>query len=540
MIKTFYPSVSSNETIHYYSSNTAITNSLKLYSNVGNIYTTNVQLSSNLTTYYSSSSLPNPLFSPFINSVRVYRYNNIGSNITLSYVSEELEPPILTPKHTFFPLFWTDRETIKVPKKLVYTLTTLFPKKVLKTIDNDLNVAIDLCLLFTTQLTSTYFEMLNGDNSEGWKSLRAEYLRDQLHIDPESYRRVREVLEYPLIKGSILECDYKKIIDVKCYNYRLGEAFIGKGIEKYSLRTDVVKSLLNKHLARAYKAAALNPVCKNLIELYPLITLPTSEEIMEEAKRLVKNKYYTKKGKRLVFENNHNKSYFKNPETLSFVEESIEIFENLTNNGLKIPFEGSKESGGRIVDSFNLMPSWIRNLIKIEGEPIVEIDYSCLHPNIAMHLYGGSKEFLTHQDITDNMGLDIKEVKKEHLSFFNKHPEHMKNSPLYSHYIINEPKMMANIISQKYNSNYKYKITSRKMLKKEVEIITDVVKQLNQDGIYVGYTYDALFCHPRHASHVKSVMDEIAIKNGVMTSAKISLPKNFKDHILGSSLGIFN
>jgi hypothetical protein len=55
--------------------------------------------------------------------------------------------------------------------------------------------------------------MLNGDNSEGWKSLRAEYLRDQLHIDPESYRRVREVLEYPLIKGSILECDYKKIID---------------------------------------------------------------------------------------------------------------------------------------------------------------------------------------------------------------------------------------------------------------------------------------------------------------------------------------
>ena len=78
------------------------------------------------------------------------------------------------------------------------------------------------------------------------------------------------------------------------------------------------------------------------------------------------------------------------------------------------------------------------------------------------------------------------------------------------------------------------------MLKKEVEIITDVVKQLNQDGIYVGYTYDALFCHPRHMAHVKLVMDEIVIKHGVMTAAKISLPENFKDHILGSSLGIFN
>ena len=526
MTQTFYPSVSSNETIHYYSSNTAITNSIQFYSNVGSFYKKKVELSSHLSTYYSSSPLPNSLFTPFINSVRVYSYNNIGSNITLSYVSEELEPPVLTPKHTFFPLFWTDRETIKVPKKLVYTLTTLFPKKVLKTIDNDLNVAIDLCLLFTTQLTSTYFEMLNGDNSEGWKSLKAEYLRDQLHIDPESYRRVREVLEYPLIKGSILECDYKKEIGSRCYNYRLGGAFIGKGIEKYSLRTDVVKSLLNKHLTRAYKAAAVNPICKNLIELYPIITLPTIEEIMEEAKRLVSNNYFTKKGKRLIFKNKHKKSYFKNPETLSFVEEGIEIFEYLTNNGLKVPIEGSKESGGRIVDSFNLMPSWIRNLIKIEGEPIVEIDYSCLHPNIAMNLYGGSKEFLTHQDIASITGIDLYEIKKEHLSFFNKHPKHMKKSPLYNHYIESEPKMMANILSEKTNSKSKYKITSRKLFKKEVEIMTEVVKQLNQDGIYVGYIYDALFCHPLHAAHVKSVMDEIVIKHGVKTSAKISESRN--------------
>ena len=116
----------------------------------------------------------------------------------------------------------------------------------------------------------------------------------------------------------------------------------------------------------------------------------------------------------------------------------------------------------------------------------------------------------------------------------------MKKSPLYNYYLINEPTMMANIIAQKYNSKYKYKITSRIMFKKEVEIMTEVVKQLNQDGIYVGYIYDALFFQPRHAAHVKRVMDEIVIKHGVMTAAKISLPENFKDHILGSSLGIFN
>ena len=62
--------------------------------------------------------------------------------------------------------------------------------------------------------------------------------------------------------------------------------------------------------------------------------------------------------------------------------------------------------------------------------------------------------------------------------------------------------------------------------KKEVEIMTEVVKQLNQDGIYVGYIYDALFCHPLHAAHVKSVMDEIVQKHGVKTSAKISVSRN--------------
>jgi hypothetical protein len=65
------------------------------------------------------------------------------------------------------------------------------------------------------------------------------------------------------------------------------------------------------------------------------------------------------------------------------------------------------------------------------------------------------------------------------------------------------------------------------MFDKEVEIMTDVIIQLNKQGIYVGYIYDALFCHPMHAEHVKNLMDETILNHGVKTTAKI--PTKFVD-----------
>jgi len=526
MTQTFYPSVSSNETIHFYSSNTAITNSLKLYNNVGNIYTTNEQLSSYLSTYYSSSTLPNSLFSPFINDVLEYKSIKKYESAYLTSVSEEKSTTTLPDFHTNFPQFITNWNIIKIPSKIEYTVKRFIPKPLLRRINPNLDTAIEMCLLLVSQLSSTHFGINDGSNPKGWKSLKAEYLRDLLSTHPMAYKMAINALKTELQYGPVLESDDNYKIGSKCYNYRLGDPFRSKGIVSYSLKTKEAQELWHRSLSRSFSSALENPISKNLMELYTKITLPSIDEIKIEAKALIKNGFKTKKGKKLISLNKRNREKINNRKSLSFVEDGISLFRFLTDNGLMIPKVGKETSGGRVVDSFSLMPSWIRNLVKIDGEPIIECDYSCLHPNIAMHFYGGLKEFLTHQDITDKIDLDIKVVKKEHLSFFNKHPEHMKNSPLYSHYLINEPKMMANIISQKYNSEHKHKTTSRKMFKKEVEIMTEVVKQLNRDGIYVGYIYDALFCHPRHAAHVKRVMDEIVIKHGVKTSAKISESRN--------------
>ncbi|WP_298954615.1 hypothetical protein [uncultured Nonlabens sp.] len=73
-------------------------------------------------------------------------------------------------------------------------------------------------------------------------------------------------------------------------------------------------------------------------------------------------------------------------------------------------------------------------MITIEGEPIVELDFKALHPNIAKNIYGGTNAHISHDDIANDLDIPRDKVKTEHLSFFNKTPYLMKMSPLYNYY----------------------------------------------------------------------------------------------------------
>ena len=462
---------------------------------------------------------------PFINSVVISSIDNSKKIIDYSSIIIGNDDNITGDIHANFPLFFEKKNKIHVPSKVEYALRRFVPKSLLRQVHPNFEVAIELCLLFTTQLTSTYFEIQEDSNSEGWKALKAEYLRDLLSIDPLTYKNIRTALEFNLKNGPIIHCDYLSEQGTKSFHYRLGANYIRKGIVTYELKTPEAQRLLNKRLLKSYGKAMENPICKNLTEFYSSITLPTISQITTEAKRLIKLEYHTKKGKRLTFLNKHKRSYFRNPEALSFVEDGIKIFQYLTDNGLMIPTQGSDESGGRVVDSFTLMPSWIRRLIKVDGVHHMECDYSCFHPNIAQSLYGGSQEYLTHDKIAQVSGVNTDLVKVEHLSFFNKTVWQMRQSPLFEYYNQHEPSMIANIIEEKNESKLKHKVTSRKMFEKEVSIMTDVITKLNKEHIYVGYVYDALFCHPANAERIKEVMDEVALKHGVKTTAKLKKAK---------------
>lgn len=475
---------------------------------------------------YSSSStqLPNYLYqysvvSSFINDRKI----QVNDSLVLSIHPEELQDKV----DSVFPLFFRNTSKIKIPNKVVAVLTSYTPDALLCQVHQNKAVAIEWCLLFLSKLNGTHFVMQEkryGPEAEGWKALHSDILIDEFPFAFNTYKKIVEALKYPSKKGPILECDSKYLAGHKCYYYRLGTWYQNRGIVPYQLLTKEGKDLHKRNSYKAIGRSLENPICKNLLNFYPHIELPTLEEVGAEGRRLVKAKFITKKGKLLSTYNKHSRDYFKDADQRSFIEDSIELFEYLTSNGLLIPQESGEKSGGRVVDSFTLMPSWIRNMCKINGQRICEIDYSALHPNIAMTLYGGKIEFITHSDIAEASGLPLSDVKQEHLSFFNKTWTQMMQSPLYEFYWTKEREMMENLCEEKNEKNTKrsdvHKTTSKKLFKKEVEIMTEVIIELNKEQIYVGYVYDALFCQPDQKQRVQEVMNEVVLRHGVKTRAK--------------------
>lgn len=418
-------------------------------------------------------------------------------------------------------LFFNQSSHIYIPNKVLHVLQKYVSKFQLKKVDADVTVAIEYCLLFLMQLDATSDTNLN-DNEAGWKSLNAAVLRELFTTDPLCYKKITSVLTTPTSKGTIIDCDRISIKGTKNYHYRLADNYRGKGYSTYKLETTKAKALLHNYYQKKWDSTKDNVICQNLIKFYPSVTLPTLIEIDDEAARLISMKYRNKKGKILKRLNKHSKSYFIDSNKYCFVEDAVKIFQRLTVNGIMIPIPGGEASGGRVVDCFTLMPSWIRNLVKINGKKITECDYVCLHPNLAISLYGGNSQYVTHTKIANSIDIDDHKVKVEHLAFFNMEVWQLRQSPLYNYYNRFENWMLTNIINEKQADIHKHKITSHRLFRLEVDIMTEVIRILNREHIYVGYVYDAIFFDPTHAERVKEVMDTVVIKLGVYTTAKLS------------------
>ncbi len=337
--------------------------------------------------------------------------------------------------------------------------------------------------------------------------------------DPKTYSNIINVLTYEGSEGSIIEFGKGENIGIKASKFRYAEKYRTKKLIHRILQSDYVKGLAKKSLLENFKRGRLNPIFDNLCHLYSVITLPTLDDIIREAHRLIELKY-EKKGRKLIFLHKHSKNYYKDLSKYSFVENAIEIYNYLTQGGLLIPIIGGEKCGGRVFDSLNLLPSWIRRLIKIDGEPIDECDYACLHPNLSIKIYNGTQRYLTHEFIAEKMGLSKKQVKVDHLSYFNREVWDMKRSSVHPFYEEYESTMLKNIFRDKFQSKDGHKATSRKMFNLEVDIMKTVISKLNRENIYVGYVFDALFCQPKHKDRVKEIMNRIILDFGVYTIAK--------------------
>ena len=473
---------------------------------------------------YYSSSYQSYYYQPTLNYVTTsLEANKAPENTVNTVVNNVFYAENLDEIHAAYPLFFQNATTINIPKNIKRHIEKKIPKRYLNKIDKNKKFAVEKCLLFISNLTSTIFF------EDRWKPLSSKILAEQFKKGNDNtfnYTHVIDALKYKSDStDSIIQTKKNKLGNdtyqegITCKSYSFTDTFYNNNLVKYTISNPDIIAKRNKFIYSQIAKATDNIIATNLLKLYPRIDLPTDSELKSEANRLIKKNHTTKKGKLLTKLNNHSKNYFKDTSQRSFVEENIKAFKFYTDISYMIPTMGDSKSGGRVVDSFTLMPSWIRKLVKIDGEPIIEVDFKALHPNIAISIYGGSKKFLTHQLVAAESGIALNDVKIQHLSFFNKSVWAMKESALYSYYCESDSTMILKIEQEKRNSEFKHRITSMRMFAKEVEIMTECVRRLNGIGIYVGYVYDALFCKESEREIVKKIMNEVVVELRVYTIA---------------------
>lgn len=405
--------------------------------------------------------------------------------------------------------------SLLIPKKSEYNLRKYVPKAMLKAIDIDVNIAIEKCLVFLSNLASTFY------TDDKWKSLKADILHQQTKSKDNTYiySRIIDVLKHGTSKGAFIEVNDSYQEREYCKKYRLTDTYLKAGLVEYIIRDAGIVQNRNKLFFEQLNEAMEHPICSNLVKMYPKIELPSPKELLAIGKNLVKQGHKTKKRKILTIRNKHKNDYWKDSDNRSFVEDNILLFEFLTSRGFMIPSVGDDKSGGRVVDSFTLMPAWIREQITVNGIKLTECDYIALHPNIAIKIYDGKLTYLTHQNVAERTGIDVNCIKTEHLSFFNKQWLAMLKSPLFAFYSKHEPDMLSRIYNDK--KEHGYKVTSAKMFSVEVSIMTDVINHLNTLGINVLYVYDALLCEEKDKAIVVQTMNRIILEHSVYTCVKV-------------------
>jgi hypothetical protein len=186
----------------------------------------------------------------------------------------------------------------------------------------------------------------------------------------------------------------------------------------------------------------------------------------------------------------------------------MKIYDYLLTN-LNIPIVTGSKAGGRVITKLNMMPSIIRQLVKINGSNINECDYSTLHPNLANMLYGDSKDKITHDNVAEYLNISRNDAKIEHLSFFNKRISSMKKSPLYNYYNNKHNTLLTNVINDKKEFNHY--ITSRKLFSLETQLMEECILIAEKMDIKVIYVFDALYCDDNNKITLNKIMNEVLI-----------------------------
>jgi hypothetical protein len=416
----------------------------------------------------------------------------------------------------------------------IKSILNILNKSQLTKIHNNPVIAYELVLMFLSNFASVAFY----NTSNTWKQLNSKMLEKQLGRTSVC-KSVRMEIINLLTDLKLLEVDKSYMVDKYSRKYRLIGKLKGRNFKRYELREERCITLSQNLQYYKLKLFEDNDIVYGLLNSYENVVLPSEEELLKYLKNISKldkqNKLPTDIKKLLKNKKLYNKPTRKvtkrEKKQIVYISDLMATFKYLTTDGFIMPTP-SKSNGGRVVDSFTLMPRIIRNLIKFKQcvnsdkptylDDTVEIDYKCLHPNICKYIYDTTSikdttEAIDHNKIAKVLNISRNKAKVENLSFFNKQVSQMVHSPLFKYYKEHEPTLLSTLLLDKNMNGYKS--TYYRLVTKEVDIITDVIKLLNRQNIKFLYIYDALRVNVKDKNKVKAIMNYISNYHSVLTTA---------------------
>lgn len=297
-----------------------------------------------------------------------------------------------------------------------------------------------------------------------------------------------------LEKAELIEIDKQYIVGDKSRSYKLVDHISSLDVYHEIKEEDKVEYYINED-------KELLPYQKEIVEFtkysLPFLSFPSLIELKEYAILCEENKQLFK-GKVLTWNKTTN-SYS--------IPGGINIYS--LRNRFRIILGDSNCI--RINTFFTNIPKWTRSAIKINGNNMVECDFSCLHPNLIIQSNGYPESVITHQDIATYLNITLTLAKEENLSFWNKAykiqgGKDMVHSPLYKFYEDNYPLALGSIVTSKIKGDN----TSEWLFNKETELMSIICKELTVEKLPGIYVYDAIYCDSAQHQLVKDIMVQCA------------------------------
>jgi hypothetical protein len=420
-----------------------------------------------------------------------------------------------------------DEATIKLPNNLLNDLKKDFKHKDLKSIHNDRDTALELIYMVLSNFTFAWVQEVKfKDNyvDNNYIQLSSTLLKSQVGTGSNK-ARYKIILE-TLIYHKYIERGLGYKLGVKSISYKINNKYYKTKIEKHILKTEYTKKRHKQNIRKKLILSFNNVIALNELQNLNRIELPSLEEVKRHLKYYSKRKWKNKKGKQLKVLGKK-----KREKQFIYVEDYVKLYQILSENFHNPKILG-ENAGHRIATKFNLMPSLIRELFKLRanGQKMIGLDFSCFHPNLAVRLFQSkNNKIIPHEEVaeflkTKNKYLKYSDAelrkiaKKEHLSFFNKKTEHMKNSRIYSYYVEKYPDLLHSVENDKIEKGYKN--TSRMLFTAETKIMTEIIKRCQAIGITTVYVYDELLVEESHVDEVKKIMEQVCIEQKLNVDVK--------------------